>query len=1261
MVAPWWHSWQAGPSIDPDARLGGSRQTTRGRGVKIAAVAGLAIHLLGPLRVLRDGRPLALPAKKAQALLACLALRAGEPQPRAKLAALLWADADEGAARASLRQALLVLRRALALGDDALAGDADTVTLAAGAAEVDVQAFERLADDGGPQALEQAAALLRGELLDAFDARAPAFDEWLALERQRVRTRALAVLQRLLAVHMAAGRVEQAIDVGLRLLALDPLHEPVHRALMDLYARQGRHDAAARQFALCRELLRRELGQAPQPATLQLHEALAQRRAEPPPAAERPEPDAELRQVAIVGIEAAADEPDPERAHARASAFAARVHDAAARHGATLLGEPVFGASALLLFGAPRAHGDDVERAARCALAFGADLRVGLAAGTVLVTHTPFNVAGDVVAQATRLAARAAPGEVLASDAARRALREPDAGPADTLPQAWRLRALRGTADAPLIGRRLELAQFTQALDAVRAGGAGLWLHLRGEPGIGKTRLVEAFRAHAAAAGFAAHRGAVLDFGGERDALAEVVASLLDGPAGAPPDAVLAAALAAGRADAADEPQLRALLQLPQPPAAHALQDALDAATRERRRAEALTRLLQQASAARPRLLVIEDLHWAPPATLAVVAALARACAGTRALLVTSARSDGDPLDAAWRAAAAGGPLLTLDLGPLRWAEASALAEQLGGAAGDDYTLRCIERAGGNPLFLEQLMRAQRDADAPLPASVRSVVAARLDRLDGAERRLLRAASVLGQRFALAALAEALGEPLRDTRPAHGLLRIDGDEGMFAHALVHEAVYASLPQAQRRELHARAAAWYAGRDASLRAEHLDRAGDARAPAAYLDAAREQAAQHRAERALQLAERGLALAGDDIRAALAACRAELLHDAGAVRESQAAWQLALDAAADDRARGRAWLGLAATRRVLDDLAGAAAALDEAERLAGASGDGEALARAPLLRGNLLFPQGDLAGCLREHKRSLQLARRAHSIEIEAAAQGGIGDAEYLRGRMRSAMARYRDCVELARRHGCARIEVANRPMLGWTRWFGSDEGGALAECTRAIDDALRIGQRRAEMIARHGAYQCAFALGDLAQATLHAERSLELARQLDAPRFVAEGLAFRGEARIAAGDGKAGRADLREALAIASASGMAFMGPTFLGMLAAATDDDAERTAALAEGEALLHSQTVAHNQLLFRRAAIDVCLRIGDAQGARRHAEALDTFTRPEPLPWADFFVARARALAAGADLPPALREQGLRLGLTRWLPPPDQPSAAQG
>ena len=265
------------------------------------------------------------------------------------------------------------------------------------------------------------------------------------------------------------------------------------------------------------------------------------------------------------------------------------------------------------------------------------------------------------------------------------------------------------------------------------------------------------------------------------------------------------------------------------------------------------------------------------------------------------------------------------------------------------------------------------------------------------------------------------------------LVRPAGDEFLFSHALIRDAVYDTLLKARRRELHRRAAAWFAERDLTLHAEHLDRAEDPGAAPAYLTAAREQAREYRYEQALALADRGLVLsAGATERFALTCLRGELLEHLGAMPESLRAHQAALAAAPDDAARCRALLGIAAAKRVIDDLDGAFADLEQAEALATRLGLTSELARLHFLRGNLYFPRGQIERCLAEHRRSLELARAAGSAELEAQAQGGLGDAEYVRGRMLSAGRHFRACIELCRQHGFGRIEVASLPMAALTR-------------------------------------------------------------------------------------------------------------------------------------------------------------------------------------------------------------------------------------
>ena len=175
-------------------------------------MAHLTLRLFGGFEAgLPSGAPIPLPTKKAQALFAYCALRPGQAHQREKLATLLWGDTEECNARNSLRQTLFVLRtalrgnlsRTLRIAGDTVATEPQTI-------DVDVLAFERLAAERTPQALEQAAALYRGDLLEGFIVDEESFEQWLIEERERLRELAIEVLARLLRYQDAPGTTEAA-------------------------------------------------------------------------------------------------------------------------------------------------------------------------------------------------------------------------------------------------------------------------------------------------------------------------------------------------------------------------------------------------------------------------------------------------------------------------------------------------------------------------------------------------------------------------------------------------------------------------------------------------------------------------------------------------------------------------------------------------------------------------------------------------------------------------------------------------------------------------------------------------------------------------------------------------------------------------------------------------------------------------------------------------------------------------------------------
>jgi DNA-binding SARP family transcriptional activator len=242
----------------------------------------LVLKLLGGFQAARaTGEPVELSWRKAQALLAFLALPPGAVHPRDKLAALLWPELPAAQARANLRQVLLALRRALGSAD-ALRLDGDTVALDPDRVEVDAAALERALREAPPGELVAALAGYGGDLLAGLRVQEPPYEEWLAAERERLRECALDGLARLLAHQRARGDGEGAVQTALRLLALDPLQEPVHRTLMRLHVALGRRGDALRQYHLCVSVLRKELEVDPEVETRELYQEILRHRLAPP-------------------------------------------------------------------------------------------------------------------------------------------------------------------------------------------------------------------------------------------------------------------------------------------------------------------------------------------------------------------------------------------------------------------------------------------------------------------------------------------------------------------------------------------------------------------------------------------------------------------------------------------------------------------------------------------------------------------------------------------------------------------------------------------------------------------------------------------------------------------------------------------------------------------------------------------------------------------------------------------------------------------
>jgi DNA-binding CsgD family transcriptional regulator/tetratricopeptide (TPR) repeat protein len=553
------------------------------------------------------------------------------------------------------------------------------------------------------------------------------------------------------------------------------------------------------------------------------------------------------------------------------------------------------------------------------------------------------------------------------------------------------------------VGRVPELGQLERALDATRAGG-GTTALVTGDAGIGKTRLASELAARARGAGFEALLGRSIELVGTELPFQPFVEALR--PLGALPQAD---AQAAGS-------QLRVF------------QETLG--------------LLHDRAAAAPLLLVLEDLHWADTSTLDLVVFLAHNLGDQRVLLLATFRADEPSSAARMRRLAGGvrrsGSSLVLELGPLQHEELTALlAARAGAPPPAALTDEIVARSEGNPFFAEELLAAA-DQGGELPHGLRDLLLQRMALLDPATRGLLRLAAAAGRDVgysllrALAALPESdLRESLRQA-VEHGVLVAEQATGRFGfrHALLAEAVYATILPGEREELHARLAQELA-RSAAAPAElapHWAAAGRAaEALAASVEAARQAEAVFGLAEALAHLERALGLwdavadAAELVKvdlAELCSWAAELASQTGAAPHAVELVQRAIELAGDgDRLRA-ALLYERLGRYLFESGAGDTflAALERAVELVPAHPPSAERARAlaALATGLQLTwrHEESLAIC----EQALELARVVGARSEELRALEVLGsDLAYL-GRTEEGLARVRQALQLAEECG-----------------------------------------------------------------------------------------------------------------------------------------------------------------------------------------------------------------------------------------------------
>jgi class 3 adenylate cyclase/tetratricopeptide (TPR) repeat protein len=916
------------------------------------------------------------------------------------------------------------------------------------------------------------------------------------------------------------------------------------------------------------------------------------------------------------------------------------------------------GDAVMAVFGAPTAHSNDPERAVRAAVEIHNTVKdiqppitvhIGIASGQVVASdigsesHQEYTITGDTVNLASRLQDMAKSRQTFLSNAVHHSL----AGMLDCEEvgdvavkglsepvKVWRLDGIHAeretTSGRPFVGRKREIRQFKGAIEDCLETEHGQTVYVRGEAGIGKSRLTEEFESLATEAGFICCRT-----GKGQDAIRVLIRKLLDIPSNnTKKDRATAAAKAIDVGLIADEDlvYLNDLLNLPQPTELHAVYDAMDNVNRNRGKQKTMAGLIERLSAERPVMICVEDIHWADSVVLAHIGSIAEMVSNCPSLLLLTGRMEGDPIERNWRNLAAHAPLFTMDINPLRNEEALILAQGYFEAS-NRFARNCIERAGGNPMFLEQLLRsAEETSDDSVPGSVQSIVLSRVDNLDPLAKQALQAASVIGQHFSLDLLRHLIGSAQYTCSELieHKLVRPQDGDYQFAHALIRDGVYASLLNSTKKELHQNAANWFADRDITLHAQHLDRAESPEAAGAYAEAALSHAQSFHFEKALELVGRGKELATTpSARYRISMLEGECLRESGKPAESINVYNGALLATEDPVERCRAWIGLAAGMRVTDQYDEAFDALEKAEKVASAVGMDKELSEIHYYRGSIFFPLANLEGGLSEHQKALEAAERAGLREHEARALSGLADANYSLGRITTALDYFRRTIELSREHGFGRIAVGNAYMVPWIMIYLMEMKPAREDALAAIESAAHVGHQRAEMVARLTAARVLIELGKYDDAEEHANLGLKLVEQLGAKRFEPFLMIQKTKARFHRNGHQQNIVEMIEnALTVSRETGIGFLGPWVLGTLALVHQHEAASLSALAEGEKLLAGDCVGHNYHDFYRDAMEVSLRLQRWDDVERYAKSLQDYAKADPLPWSTFAVERARALA---------------------------------
>jgi adenylate cyclase len=945
----------------------------------------------------------------------------------------------------------------------------------------------------------------------------------------------------------------------------------------------------------------------------------------------------ERKVVTVLFADISSSEPlgaklDPARLRTVLGAYFGVLARAIQRYGGTV--DKYVGDAVMAVFGAPVSHEDDGVRAIRAALAIQHSaqslnatlektygiriaIRIGVNTGEVVAGLLPgevlaYTVTGDAVNTAQRIESAAPPDGVLVSEStlalARNAFVFEPVPPLTLKGKSEPVAVFRviGTerrasprGGPKIVGREKELARLF-AHYRLTLAGHGQLVHVHGEAGVGKTRLIgelltglpkDTARVRARANSYEQATPYAL--------VAELVRRMFS--IGATDDEPTArAALTAAMAQAsAQDAAVTVLLEI----LGYEVRSPLDPAGKRRLIVSLLQESLKQRSDASPVVVLLEDLHWRDASSSDVLAEVSASVGRLRCLFLSTAR---EATDVAWPAEAVALEALGPDV-------AADLIDRLAPVPLDAATKALIlERTAGNPFFIEEVVRSLRPGmDLTVPATVQDLLEARLDTLAVSPRRVAQGAAVIGRTFWKRILERVTPDEDLDTALAtlereHFVSRVTMAEPAYAfpHALVQEVAYRTQLMAHRRRSHVVVGDAYADLFPGRTDEFVDtlafhyRRGDddPKALTWLMRAGRRAQHLYANVEALDYFHGCLERAGVD-----AAARADAFESIGDVQrvigkfeDGLAAYADALVArpSADIVERARVRRKTAIVHQLRGDMVAALSIFEDV--LAQLPEDATAeRARALLNIAEVRWRQGHYDEAIAILERALASAAEADDDDARAEALKQLGTVHSHRGDLEKALGYFTKSLAAYERLNDVLGEANVHNNIGLANRRRSRHAESVAAYRRSLAIRERIGDQLGRVHSHNNIGQIEYLRGELAAAESDFAAGLEIARALGYTMGIgATGLGL-GATKVERGDTTGGIAELQAAVDVLERAGSLAnlvdgLRDLAMGHLAARSAQAlvvAERALDVARGLGLPESQGIALQVLGMARAA----------------------------------------------------------------------------